>query len=320
MRTRTTTRTEFVPTERDREIVAAVSTHRALTSDQVSLLFWGDLKANSRCRLRLRLLSEHGYLERAEQPVALSEGRRPLVYFLGKRGLALAADVRGVTESAIDWKKEHNDVRWPFLEHLLATNEIRVRLEVAAPRAGFTVLEWLDDKTLSSLSIRDQFMVAQPGGGAVQVALGPDGYVSLLDPNGTTRHRAFIEADRATVPLGRWQDKVQRYLAYFRSSVFADRYKATKPFRVLTVTTSDERLANMKRVTEEAGGQTWFWFSTFDAIREPGSILLRPVWHMAGSKVPVCFPYPPTEASGNRRRGRGWSASSPLGRSSSDGS
>ena len=155
MRTRTTTRTEFVPTQRDREIVAAVSTHRALTSDQLSLLFWGDRKANSRCRLRMRLLADHGYLERAEQPVALSEGRRPLVYFLGKRGLALAADVRGVPERSIDWKKEHNDVRWPFLEHLLATNEIRVRLEVAAPAAGFTVLEWLDDKTLVYMKRND---------------------------------------------------------------------------------------------------------------------------------------------------------------------
>ncbi len=292
MRTRTTTRTDFVPTERDRQIVAAVSTHRALTSDQLSLLFWGDLKANSRCRLRLRLLAQYGYLERAEQPVALSEGRRPLVYFLGKHGLALAADVRGVPESAIDWKKEHNDVRWPFLEHLLATNEIRVRIEVAAPSAGFTVLEWLDDKTLSSQSIRDQFMIARPGGGGVQVALGPDGYVSLLDPNGTTRHRAFIEADRATVPLGRWQDKVQRYLAYFRSPVFADRYKASKPFRVLVVTTSDERLANMKRVTEEAGGQTWFWFSTYVALANPADMLHRPSWFMAGRTEGVAFPFP----------------------------
>jgi len=292
VRTRTTTRTDFVPTERDREIVAAVSTHRALTSDQLSLLFWGDLKANSRCRLRLRLLADHGYLERAEQPVALSEGRRPLVYFLGKRGLALAADVRGVPESSIDWKKEHNDVRWPFLEHLLATNEIRVRLEVAAPRAGFTVLEWLDDKTLASLSIRDQFTVDRLGGGAAQVALGPDGYVSLLDPNGTTRHRAFIEADRSTVPLGRWQDKVQRYLAYFRSPVFADRYGASKPFRVLTVTTSDERLANMKRVTEEAGGQTWFWFSTYAAFTNSNKVLQHPHWHMAGQEEIVAYPYP----------------------------
>jgi len=291
VKTRTTTRPSFVPTERDREIVAAVSTHRALTSDQLSLLFWGDLKANSRCRLRLRLLAEHGYLERHEQPVALSEGRRPLVYFLGKRGLAMAADVRGVPESAIDWKKEHNDVRWPFLEHLLATNEIRVRFEVAAPRAGFTVLEWLDDKTLSSQSIRDQFTVVRSGG-FFQAAIGPDGYVSLLDPNGTTRHRAFIEADRATVPLGRWQDKVQRYLAYFRSAVFADRYKATKPFRVLTVTTSDERLANMKRVTEEAGGQTWFWFSTYAALADPADTLHRLTWFMAGRVEPVGFPYP----------------------------
>lgn len=94
------------------------------------------------------------------------------------------------------------------------------------------------------------------------------------------------------MPLGRWQDKVQRYLAYFRSSVFADRYKATKPFRVLTVTTSAERLANMKRVTEEAGGQTWFWFSTYAALADPAVVLHRPTWLMAGQAGAVAFPYP----------------------------
>ncbi len=227
----------------------------------------------------------------AVQTVALSEGRRPLVYFLGKRGLALAADVRGVSESAIDWKKEHNDVRWPFLEHLLATNEIRVRLEVAAPAAGFTVLEWRDDKTLASQSIRDQFTVVRPGG-TFEAAIGPDGYVSLLDPNGTTRHRAFIEADRGTVPLGRWQEKVERYVWYFRSPAFAERYGASKPFRVLTVTTSAERLANMKGVAEEAGGQTWFWFSTYEALADPADMLHRPSWLMAGYAERVAFPYP----------------------------
>jgi len=290
--TPTTTRPSFTPTDRDRQIVSAVSAHRALTSDQVALLFWGDIKANSRCRTRLRLLAQHGYLERLEQPVALSEGRRPLVYFLARRGLALAAAERGVSEAAIEWKKEHNDVRWPFLDHLIATNDVRVRLELAAPVAGFTLLEWLDDKTLASLSIRDQFTVPRPGGGTQQLAVGPDGYVSLLDPDGRTRHRAFIEADRGTVPLGRWQDKVRRYLLYFRSPAFAARYRASKPFRVLAVTTSDTRLGNMKAAAEEVGGQTWFWFSTYAALSDPADVLHRPTWFMAGRQEPVGFPYP----------------------------
>jgi len=61
---------------------------------------------------------------------------------------------------------------------------------------------------------------------------------------------------------------------------------------VLTVTTSAERLANMKRVTEEAGGQTWFWFSTYGTLADPAEMLHRTSWFMAGRKEAVAFPYP----------------------------
>lgn len=52
----------------------------------------------------------------------------------------------------------------------------------------------------------------------------------------------------------------------------------------------------MKRVTEEAGGQTWFWFSTYAALADPDDMLHRPSWFMAGQKAPVSFPYSLAEA------------------------
>lgn len=284
----------FTPTERDREIVAAVSTHRALTTDQVSLLFWEQQKASSRCRHRLKMLAENGYLERAEQPVALVEGRRPLVYFLASKGVELAAEVLQIPLSQIDWKPKHNSVKWLFLEHLLATNDIRIRMELAAPRAGMTILEWIDDLSLASRSIRDQITITTASGAKERMTVGPDGYVSLLAPDDTTRHRAFIEADRATVPLPRWKTKVWKYLQYFRSDVFKKRYGASKPFRVLTVTTSMERLQNMKAATEELGAANWFWFTTYEAIQEVDPVFFHPIWSMAGHHdAQVAFPYLP---------------------------
>jgi hypothetical protein len=282
----------FVPTERDREIVAEVATHRALTTDQVSLLFWGAPKASSRCRLRLRLLSENGYLERAEQPIALIDGRKPLVYFLSIKGLQIAAEVLRIAPAQIGWRQSYNNVRWPFLEHLLATNEIRVRIEVAAPRVGLEILEWIDDKSLAARSIQDQIVVSEPGGGSRRMTVGPDGYVSLLAPDGTTRHRAFIEADRATVPLARWKTKVWKYQQYLRSRTFRDRYRASKPLRVLTVTTSQARLENMLEVSAELGAVAWFWFTTYEDIQDPDRVFFEPIWRMAGHEGLVPFPYP----------------------------
>jgi hypothetical protein len=284
---------KFYPTERDGKIVAAVCTHRALTSDQIALLVWGDLKASSRCRHRLRLLAEHGYLERVEQPVTLAEGRRPLVYFLATGGVELATTVLGPDAGASLWKPSHNRVKWPFLDHLLATNDIRVHFEVAAPRAGLLVHEWIDDQSLATLSMKDRIAVPGPSGRSISTVVGPDGYVALCRSGSQTLHRAFIEADRGTVPLARWRQKVTAYLAYFRSAAFEARYHASKPFRVLTVTTSPMRLANMKEAAVEAGGRSWFWFTTYEAIRDPDQVLLAPTWQMAGMTEPVCFPYPP---------------------------
>lgn len=283
----------YYPTARDRAIVTAVCTHRALTSDQVSILLWGQRQASTRCRLRLRLLAEHGYLERAEQPVTLAEGRRPLVYFLAPSGLSLAARELAVEPESIDWKPSYNKVKWLFLDHLLATNDIRVRLEYGAARWGLSLTAWDDDRTLAQQLAQDRELGLRGGAGRSVVSVGPDGYVALTAPDGVTQHRAFIEADRGTVPITRWKEKVASYLTYFRSSAFASRYHATKPFRVLTVTTSSQRLEHMKAATEEAGGRIWFWFATCQAIADPDQLLFAPIWQMAGQREPVCFPYPP---------------------------
>ena len=287
-----TTRRRFNPTVRDRQIVTTVYTHRALTSDQITLLFWGHPKSTSRSRLRLRLLAEHGYLERAEQPVALSEGRKPLVYFLAKGGVDIVAEEFGIDVSHVDWKVQDNNVKWLFLEHLLATNDIRTSFEVAVPQTHLTLEEWIDDKSLARLSIKDTLTVRVAGAKPERMTVGPDGYVSFRTADGKTLHRAFIEADRATVPLTRWSHKVRKYLIYFRSSAFRERYRAQKPFRVLTATTSMERLTNMKQITEDGGGNNWFWFTTYDAIRDPQQILHHPIWFMAGHDEPIAFPYP----------------------------
>ena len=239
------------------------------------------------------MLVQAGLLHRGEQEQVRSEGRRPYLYMLTPEGVQLLEDELGLEPEDIDWKPSYNSVKWPFLEHLLATNDLRVRMEVAAPKVGLRILEWVDDLSLASTSIRDQIVVPARGGGTQQTTVGPDGYVSLLAPDGKTRHRAFIEADRATVPLTRWKNKVWKYQHYFRSKAFRRRYGATKPFRVLTVTTSQERLQNMKQATEAQGATTWFWFSTYAALTDPETVLFAPTWFMAGADEPVCFPYLP---------------------------
>jgi hypothetical protein len=181
---------------------------------------------------------------------------------------------------------------------LLKTNDVRLAIQMAAPWVGLELEEWLDDRALSSPAMKDEVTIPGASGRRERAAVIPDGYFSLRADQ--QRFRAFVEADRGTVTLTSdkpyrrtWARKVRVYLTYFKTEKFYTRYRARKPFRVLTVTETAERAAHMKAVTEAAGGGALFWFTTYDRLTEQ-SALFTPIWSVAGSPAPACFPFNPT--------------------------
>jgi len=54
---------------------------------------------------------------------------------------------------------------------------------------------------------------------------------------------------------------------------------------VLTVTTGEKRLDNLRRLTEEAEGKVKFWFTTFDQLT-PETVLTAPIWQVASLPEP----------------------------------
>ena len=286
----------FRLTARDVSLVRAVYEYRALTTVQVERLFFsppagrptGDspaaaVKINPRCQHRLKMLYHHGYLYRDEQPTKLSEGRRPLVYFLDAGGAARLGEEMGV---AIDWDPAGNNVSWPFLDHLLLTNDFRIAVTVAARAHHVTLKTWIDDKVLKSQHQKDYVIITGTGGGKHRIAVVPDGYF-VLDTDKRVFHH-FLEIDRGTVTGsyrkdGRrdWSHKVRGFNEYVASGKYEGRYNTTK-VRILTVTTGQKRLEHLKQITEAVGGGSRFWFTTFDAVT-PHTILTEPIWSVAGS-------------------------------------
>lgn len=281
-------------TERDAEIVMAVYRYRALTSPLVQKLFFetngsteestGTGKLNSRCQLRLQRLYEQGYLSRDEQPQKLSDGRRPYVYRLNNRGAELCAGL--LDDEELDWRPGEQPVSPYFLQHLLASNSVRVAITVAARHHGFTVEEWLDDRTLKRRQMTDTVTLRGPNGATQRAAVVPDGFFILTTPSAIYNH--CLEIDLCSVTgvasmWGRrdWARKVAAYLEYYRSGRYTERYKS-HGLRVLTVTTGEKRLANLKAVTEKAGGRSRFWFTTFERI-ETSDVLTDPIWRVASS-------------------------------------
>lgn len=278
----------FRLTPRDREIVKAVYAYRALTTPQIQALLFSPhaSRPDTRCKRRLHLLHAAGLLFRDEQPTKLSEGRKPLVYFLAAGGTQLLAELLDVDRHEIDWTPKHNNVTWLYLEHLLRTNDIRVSISTCAKRHGWTITRWLDDRALKRQR-RDVVEITGPSGGRQKVAIVPDGYFALQI--GTRTYRRFIEADLGTVTAasskeGRrdWTRRIRAFLAYRRSGLYEKRY-GSKVFRVWTVTTTAKRLETLLNVTKAAGGGELFSFTTFDALRGADA-LTDPVWRQPGSE------------------------------------
>lgn len=280
----------FRLTKRDEEILRAVYLYRALTTKQISDLLFvrPDMTENrlpsSRCVHRLKLLYHHGFLARHEQPQTLAEGRKPFLYQLDRRGAEFLGQREDGGIHALDWQPGE-DVSPLFLEHLIASNDVRVAITRSASRHGFAIEKWLDERTLKQVQNKDAVTLTNAAGKKQNAAVVPDGYFHLT--TGEHHYHQFVEIDRRTVTGSSknwtrrtWARKIMGFIEYYRSGKYHARYH-TKSMRILTVTTGQKRLENLLAITEEVGGKARFWFTTFERVLH-ADILVDPIWNVAG--------------------------------------
>lgn len=293
--------TSFLPSERDLQMLQAIDQCSALTAPQLSRLFFppaiikGKAQTHSNCQYRLNQLYNHGYLLRYEQPILLSKGRKPYLYYLSPTGVHLLAQWLDCDPTELASSRDRgNQLSGSFLDHLMLINDVRVALmrAVKEPNSGVSLVRWVDERTLKSTHSQDKLTMTSAQGRQQTRVLVPDGYFHLHAelPEAHEYHH-FLEVDRGT-ETGRssvegrrdWALKISMYRAYFANkpdqpSFYQRRYH-TQGGRVMTVTTSETRLAHLKRITEEVGGKKRFWFTTFDKLKlEP--LLTTPIWQIA---------------------------------------
>ena len=106
----------------------------------------------------------------------------------------------------------------------------------------------------------------------------PDGVFGLHflnRPQGNNRAFFFLEADRATMTNGRFYDKMVAYHETWRQRIH-ETYLALNRFRMLTVTTSAQRVKNLilKNIQLNGGeGSGLFLFTDVKSLQEHGDIL-----------------------------------------------
>lgn len=269
-------------TERDEAIIRQVFEHRFLRSRHVTSLVPGGHQSILR---RLQRLYHHGYLDRPRAQIEYyRRGSRPMVYGLGNKGMKLLEETLGIPRRKIDWTAKNRAVTRFHLEHTLAVADGMVAFELACRKHGRELVLGSPDTIAPSkwtVPVQDADRIEQIG-------VVPDrvfGIRTKTKPAQTLWF--FLEVDRATMPVHRnglrqtsFRRKLVAYRETWRQGLLKDRFPR---FRVLTVTTSPERVRNLIAACADlSSGNGLFLFTDKTSLLDHGDPLTH-AWHSARS-------------------------------------
>ena len=272
-------RPPMVLTARDREIIQAVNDYQLLLGGQIEALFF---TSRSTAQYRLSRLYHNEFLDRHFMTVVSGgPAASPILYTLGQRG-------QEVLLQEFQYEPEHirrfpKTLAWRFVDHRIQINEVRVAVSLACQIKGFRLETWLDETVFRAKP--EYVSLPDKHGKAAQKPVYPDAYFRLTVPQGQAHF--FLELDRATEQRSKFRPQVEVYEAYTRSGLYERRFH-TRSLRILIVTTTPQRLKNLKEVTRTAGGDRKYWFTTFDRIR-PDTVLTEAIWERieSGESMPL---------------------------------
>jgi hypothetical protein len=273
-------------TERDLEILRQIARHRFLDSRQICLLVGGSTQQVLR---RLQRLFHHGYLDRPRAQVKYfsEDGSRPMVYAVASAG------ARTITISGHRCPRHDNrNLKQLYMQHTLQVSDVMVAFTRASRHADAPRL-LLEEDLAPDKSPSKAFQWAvtvRNGSESKRVSIFPDRIFALESPDNCERVFYFVEADQATMPVSRrslnqssiWR-KLLAYEATWSQKIHETRF-STKRFRVLFVTTSQERVDHlMAACSKLPRGHGLFLFTTTEALREKSNVLTLP-WRTGSNK------------------------------------
>ena len=249
---------------------------------------------------RLGNLYHAGYLDRprAQLDYFASSGSAPIIYALGNDGALALAEFNGVPFPASDWTDKNRDVKRPYIHHALLVAEVMIEFEVALRRHNDLAL--VDENSLLvSLPVATRrasnpwTLTAALRQGPTRhiIPATPDAVFALHFKNVDRRSYFFVEADRATMPITRSDISQSSYRRRLLAYLTAHQTKqhnlrlGVDNLRVLTITTSAERIASMIATVNEitAGkGSNMFLFTDLAALLAHGNPLTLPWVTTAG--------------------------------------
>jgi len=274
----------------DIAVIRHVARHRFLRSTHLLRLL--DNRSSKKLLERLGALYHNGYLDRprAQLNYYSTAGSAPFVYALGNAGAAVLAEFDGIPRPKLDWTDKNHTVGRLFIEHTLLTADLAVAFECSSRRTSSVRLIEASDILASApeatRSAPNPWALPARilhGDAAHDVRVIPDKVFGLDFTEARKRSYFFVEADRATMPVMRshprqtsFHQKVLAYLAGAGAANAHGKRFGIGNFRVLTITTSQERIATMLeavKVATRGSGSNQFLFTDRTRLLECPDVL-----------------------------------------------
>jgi hypothetical protein len=217
------------------------------------------------------------YLDRPKVQLAMmqTEGPRPFVYGLGRKGARALREHGDRINDQIDWAEKNKRAGAIFMAHTLGVADFMVSLELAC-RARSDI-ELTSEAEIITAAPEQTRLAREPlrwiaesieRGKKERWSVVPDGLFGLSYPDGSAAY-FLLELDRGTIPISRSGNdhrSIRRKLQTYYDGWRANRHEiqfGMKQVRVLTVTSSPERVRNMLKAVHdvtEGRGSNFFLF------------------------------------------------------------
>lgn len=239
----------------DVAIIGHVARHRFMRSTHLARLI--PHRSYKKLIERLAALYHNGYLDRprAQLDAYARSGSAPMVYALGGRGAQLLAEH---SKTTVDWTDKNRSVGRLFIDHTLLIADLMVAVDCAVRARS-------DIALIDAAAILDGIPPAQRrdnpwrlaartkvDGTMRDLAVIPDAVFGLDFMTERKRKYFLVEADCGSMPIVRaglnqtsYARKIITYLAGGGQANAFGQQLGIGNFRVLTVTTSTERIATM---------------------------------------------------------------------------
>jgi len=258
-------KSNFKINKTDLKIIRGLSEYRFLDTKQIIALNPG--LSERTIKRRLQYLFQAGFLDRPQSQFSYFSPSRYIIYTIGKKGMKLIDPDK---KNNINIPKKNRRVKPLFLFHALMVSNFRLALSLTLKdEEESTLLRWRQNDLSDSVYV-----------GSERLPVNPDGFFTIED-KGDLLH-FFLEADRSTMTTKRFLNKMKAYWQWWLEEKCKDKLGVSK-FRVLTITISEERKENLRRITRKANegkeGSNMFLFVCEKnySIERPESIL-DPIW------------------------------------------